>query len=251
MKKIALSLILILIACLTLVSCSDYDEDYVYDGTALVGKWQEKDFDEGFYKIYDFKADGTVTYTYYTYGMIFDTEYGVSTQKYKVEGNNTLVITQKYNGKEVDTRVNFSIDEKGNFVMVSDGDEINKLEPYKLEYDEVSPLMGKWVDKNVVNGVEQTDLFWFCGDSECYIFPNVSGKIGDDVDEFTKDYINSEVGFVDTMLYSTKGKKIYLCFADDTIISEDSVLHGEYKIENGKLTIISDGETVVELERYE
>ncbi|MBQ2735858.1 MAG: hypothetical protein IJF26_00305 [Clostridia bacterium] len=252
MKKAILTVMVMLFACVLLTACSDYDEDYVYDGSALVGKWQEIEFDEGFYKVYDFKADGTVTYTYCIYGMICDTEYGMTTQKYRVDDTNTLVIIGNYNGKEVESKINFSISEDDKkLVMVENGEVINKLEPYKLPYDEVSPLMGKWISVNVVDGRTQTDLFWFSENNECFIFPNVSGKIGDDVDEFKKDYINSEVGFIQTMLYSTAKEKIYICFADEAIISEESVLEGKYEIKDGKLIISSDGEAVVELTRLD
>lgn len=256
MRKLALSLTAVVIliaamlACSTFIGCSDYDDDYVYDGKALVGKWQEVELDEGNYKIYQFYADGTVTYASCLYGMIPD---GYVTAKYKIEGNNTLVLTERINGKTEVSRMKFSINEDGILVLVSpiDEEEINKLEPYKLDYDEASPIMGKWVHKNVKNGVEQSDLFWFCDNSDCFIFPNVSGKIGDDVDEFIRDYINSEVGFIDTMLYSTRGGKIYICFADDTLISEKSVVFGEYKIIGNKLIISSEGEAILELERYD
>ena len=71
MKKIIL--ITIFIVCVVfLVSCSEYDKNYVYDGESLIGVWQERDLDEDFYKIYEFKADGTVTQTCYTQGIVND-----------------------------------------------------------------------------------------------------------------------------------------------------------------------------------
>ena len=71
------------------------------------------------------------------------------------------------------------------------------------------------------------------------------------MDEFTEDYINSEIGFVQTMLYSTKKNEIYLCFADEYIVQEESVIFGQYRIENDQLIISSDGKTVVVLERLD
>ena len=252
MKKAILTVMVMLFACVLLTACNGYDEDYVYDGKALIGKWQEIDFDEGFYKVYDFKDDGTVTYTYCIYGMICDTEYGMTTQKYRVDGTNTLVIIGQYNGKDIESKINFSINEdRSKLVMVESGEVVNKLEPYKLDYDDPSPLMGKWISVNNVEGRVQTDLFWFSKNNECFIFPNVSGKIGDDVDEFKEDYIDSEVGFIQTMLYSTAKEKIYICFADENIISEESVLEGKYEVKDGKLIISSDGKTVVELTRLD
>ncbi|MBQ9744114.1 MAG: hypothetical protein IJW19_03220 [Clostridia bacterium] len=249
-KKLILPLMLLFV-CVLMTSCDDPD-DYVYDGHSLVGKWQEVDFDEGFYKTYEFKADGTVTYAYCTYGMITDSDSGIATYDYRVDDNNVLVIIEEYNGKIAESKVQFMISEDGDRLkMYEDGDKINELERYKLEYDDPSPLLGKWVSVNQVNGATQTDLFWFSENSECFIFPNVSGKIGDDVDEFTEDYINSEIGFVQTMLYSTKKNEIYLCFADEYIVQEESVIFGQYRIENDQLIISSDGKTVVVLERLD
>ena len=241
MKKIIISVILVLLLPIILVSCNDYDEDYVYDGQALIGKWQELDFDEGFYKVYDFKADGTVTYASCIYGMIPD---GYVTAEYKVEGTNTLVLTEDLYGKTVVSRINFSINEKNVLVMFADGEVINKLEPYKLSYDEESPIKGKWLSVTPT----QTDLFWFGDDSECYVFPDVKGEIGENVDDFI---INGDFAYVKTILYSTEGNIVNLCFADEFIVSEESVITGEYKIENGKLVISSGGKTVIELERCE
>ncbi len=246
MKRLVLSLIIVILACVALVGCNDYDEDYVYDGKSLVGKWQEVDLDEGNYKVYEFYADGTVTYASCLYGMVPD---GYVTAKYKIEGNNTLVLTERLNGKTEVTRMKFSINEDDILVLVSPHDEevINQLQPYNLKYDNPSPIKGKWLSITPT----QTDLFWFLDDSECFVFPNVKGKIGDDVDEFISEYINSEVGFIQTILYSTEGKTVNLCFADEYIVSKESVITGEYEMKGNKLIISDDGEIVWEFVRYE
>lgn len=247
MKRLLLSLIIVVLACIALVSCSDYDDDYVYDGKSLVGKWQEVDLDEGNYKVYEFYSDGTVTYANCIYGIIPD---GYVTAKYKVEDNNTLVLTERVNGKTEVSRMKFSIDEDGILVLVSpfDKEEINKLEPYNLGYDEVSPIKGKWVDKNIINGREQTDIWWFLDESECFVFPDVRGKIDGEVDDFIQ---NGEYAYVKTVLYSTEGKTINICFADEYIVSAESVITGEYEIKGNKLIISNNGKTVYEFTRYE
>ena len=243
MKKLLLSLIMVIIVCVALTGCGDYDKDYVYDGVSLVGKWQEADLDEGNYKVYEFYADGTVTYASCIYGMVPD---GYVTAKYKVEGNNTLVLTERLNGKIMVSRMKFSISEDNVLVLVDEKteDEINKLEPYKLGYDEPSPIKGKWLSTTD----DRTDLFWFGDDSECLVFPDARGEIGDNVDEFIK---NGEYAYIMTVLYSTEGSTVNLCFADQYIVSEDSVITGEYKIENNKLIISNDGKVVYEFVRCE
>ena len=254
MKKLVFILMAVLFA-LMLVSCDEYDKDYVYDGTSLVGKWQEEDYEEGLYKIYEFKSDGTVTYTFYTFGIVYGDDLNGVTQEYWVEGNNTLVLVDNYNNgaNKIETRVNFSIDENKKLVLHSEGDDINILHPYSLPYDEVSPIVGKWISETVLeNGGIQKDLFWFLNSGECLIFANVSGEIGDDVDDFSEKYIDSEVGFIQTMLYATtRDSKINICFAGQSIISEDSVLQGTYSVSDGKLKIISEGEVIAEFVRLE
>ena len=51
MKKLILISVLAIIACFMISCGSKYNKDYVYDGTSLVGKWQEEDFDEKYYKM--------------------------------------------------------------------------------------------------------------------------------------------------------------------------------------------------------
>ena len=53
MKKIIL--ILSLVACLIsitlLMGCDLYNEDYVYDGSSLIGKWMDDDLDPNSYDV--------------------------------------------------------------------------------------------------------------------------------------------------------------------------------------------------------
>jgi len=247
MKIKVIPILMFLLSFVLLTSCNDYDEDYVYNGEALIGKWQETDFDEGFYKTYDFKADGTVICATCIYGMMPE---GSVAAEYRVDGTNTLILTENINGKKIVTRMKFSINEDNVLVLVDEQNEdvINKLEPYSLKYDEVSPIKGKWVDKYENNGREQTDVWWFLDDSECFVFPDARGQIGDDVYEFIND---GEYAYMMTVLYSTEKNTLNLCFADQFIVSKESVITGEYKIENNKLIISNGGKVVYEFERYE
>ena len=254
MKKLLVITVLILCAVF-LVSCSEYDRDYVYDGSSLVGVWQERDFDEKFYKIYEFKADGTVTQICYTNGIVNDISLSGNVQNYSVEDSNTLVLTYENsaNGKKTETRLKFSINGDRELVLHQDGDDLNVLVPYSLSYDrpDKSPVIGKWINEaKKENGEIQRDLYWFLETGECIIFANVSGEIGDNVDEFSEEYIESEVGFIQSMLFATSnGNKINLCFAGQNIVSADSVVQVEYEISGNKLFIKSEGEIIAEFVR--
>jgi hypothetical protein len=242
MKKLILITILIVCAVF-LVSCSEYDKDYVYDGESLVGVWQERDFDEKYYKIYEFKADGTIIQTSYIYGIVSDVSLVGEVQNYSVEDNNTLVLSEE--GSNLKTRLKFSISEDNELVLHQDGDDLNVLVPYSLSYDrpDKSPVIGKWMSETEKeDGTVQKDLFWFSDDGQCILFVDVSGEIGDDVDDFI---INGNHNGLESILYAThSGNKINLCFASRDIIGENSVLKGEYEISGDKLIIKAGGSSL-------
>ena len=244
MKKLILISVLAIIACFMISCGSKYNKDYVYDGTSLVGKWQEEDFDEKYYKIYDFKADGTVTFSYYTYGISYGESYGSRTQDYRVDGANTLVLIEDYNGKKIESKFNFSINEDGSLVLNADGEDVNILMSYSLPYDDgdKSPVVGKWLDKTENGG----DLFWFLDSGECMIFANVKGEIPEDVADIDKS--NFDFDLIQTMLYVTYGNKMNILFSDEFMVSPENVGITEYKIEGDKLVIGSDKEAIT-LER--
>ena len=247
MKKLILITVLVLCAAF-LISCSEYDKDYVYDGTSLVGIWQERDFDEKFYKIYEFKADGTVTQICYTYGIVNNVSLYGETQNYKIEGNNTIILetVNPNTGKTVEeVRFNFSINGDKELVLHQDGEDINVLVPYDLPYDrpEKSPVIGKWIiETEKSDGSVQKDLFWFRDNGECIVFADISGEIGDDVNEFAE---HGNHNGLESILYATgSGNKINLCFASRDIVREDSVLKGEYEISGDRLIIKSGGQSL-------
>ena len=242
MKKIIL--ITIFIVCVvSLVSCSEYDKNYVYDGESLIGVWQERDLDEDFYKIYEFKADGTVTQTCYTQGIVNDVSLTGEVLSYIVEGSNTLILSEE--GSNLKTKLKFSINKDGELVLHQDGDDLNVLVPYNLSYDrpDKSPVIGKWMSETEKeDGTVRKDLFWFSDDGQCILFVDVSGEIGDDVDDFI---INGNHNGLESILYAThSGNKINLCFATRDIIGENSVLKGEYEISGDKLIIKAGGSSL-------
>ena len=128
---------------------------------------------------------------------------------YIVEGSNTLILSEE--GSSLKTKLKFSINEDGELVLHQDGDDLNVLVPYSLSYDrpDKSPVIGKWISETEKeDGTVQKDLFWFLGDGQCILFVDVSGEIGDDVDEFT---INGNHNGLESILYAThSGNKINL-----------------------------------------
>ena len=247
MKKVIIAALLSLIVCF-LVSCgSEYDKDYVYDGESLLGRWQEVDYDERLYKIYEFKNDGTVTFRYYTYGIVYSDSYGTRTQEYRTEGTNTLILVEEFNGKKIDTEFKFSINKDGRLVMHADDTDVNVLEPYDLGYDigNESPVVGKWMNKTDSGN----NLFWFRETGACIIYYNMTGTVPDKIEDMDTDpSINFDL--VGSMLYSTKGDKINVLFSDKYEVAYQNVGRGNYEI-NGNKLIISTDKGSFELERCE
>jgi len=233
MKKLIFAAVLIIFVCFMISCGSEYNKDYVYDGESLVGKWQEVDFDEEYYKLYEFKADGTVTFSYYTFGISYGNDYSTRTQDYRVDGTNTLVLIEDFNGKKIESEFDFSINEDGRLVLHADDTDVNILEPYKLKYDDAdkSPVVGKWLDVRE-NG---TDLFWFLETGECMIFANVKGEIPDDVSEIENE--DFEFDLIQTMLYATYEDKINILFSDQFVVSPENVGVADYEINGDTLTI--------------
>lgn len=236
MKKLILIAVLVICVCFIISCGSEYNKDYVYDGESLIGKWQETDFDEKYYKIYEFNGDGTVTFSYFTYGISYGDSYSSRTQDYRVDGTNTLVLIEDFNGKNMESEFDFSINEDGRLVLHADDTDVNILEPYKLGYDDIdkSPVIGKWVDKTD----KGTDLFWFLETGECMIFANIKGEIPDNVDDIDK--AGFEFDLIQTMLYATNGDKIHILFSDEFMVSAENVGIAEYEINGDTLSIGSD-----------
>ena len=74
MKKLAFALCFVLLLSLTLIGCdryvSKYDENYVYDGESLLGKWQETSHNDEFYQVYNFTSKSDVILTSYSFGIM-------------------------------------------------------------------------------------------------------------------------------------------------------------------------------------
>ena len=155
MKKILILTLLILSAlCLFSCSCSGFDkfdEDYVYDGHSLIGKWQEEDYDTSFYFTYEFFENGKFEQRQYRYGI----EVTKSAGTYTAEGNKFVVEFKNYDGTSSFVENKFCITEDGELVMVY-LDEQNQMEekemvlvPFNITHSETnSTLLGAWEDSS-------------------------------------------------------------------------------------------------------
>lgn len=167
MKKLLIISVLILsFACL--ISCgSKYDEEYVYDGGALVGKWQEESLDEKYYITYEFLADGKLIQTAYVYGIEIEQEIG----SYEAKGSKLTLIFDD-NGTPVRIDNKFTITDSGELVMVylSKQNQMQEMEaiyiPYEMEYNQENPLVGTWENTAV------EDELWIFGDDFVLTMPN-------------------------------------------------------------------------------
>ena len=149
MKKLLLiSLVVISVFCL--FSCgSKFDEDYVYDGHSLVGKWQEEDYDESFYITYEFFADGKFEQRQYSYGI--ETSWSQGT--YTAEGNKFVVEFKNYDNTSSYVENKFCITEDRELVILY-LDEKNQMEekemvlvPFNITHSETDQkLLGTWED---------------------------------------------------------------------------------------------------------
>ena len=189
MKKIIiLSLVILTIACL--FSCgSKFDEDYVYDGHSLVGKWQEEDLNDEYYITYEFFADGTLIQTAYVYGIETEKEVG----KYEAEGT-TLTMIFDDNGSFVRIENKFSMsDDELVMVYLSKQNQMQETEaiyvPYEMEYNEENPLVGTW------ENTAYKDELWVFGEDFVISIP---GK------ERTEK-----------LAYSIKGDTVYMLYMID------------------------------------
>jgi len=190
MKKIiTLSLLIFTFACL--FSCgSKYDEEYVYDGQSLVGKWQEENLNEEYYITYEFFADGKMVQAAYIYGIEIEREVG----RYEAK-NSQLALIFTDNGKDVRIENKFTVTEDGELVMVylSKQNQMQEMEaiyiPYEMEYNKENPLLGTW---------ENTEI-----EDELWIFDS----------EFVVTLPN-EVK-TEKMAYSVNGNKLYLLYMID------------------------------------
>ena len=149
MKRLIAIFVLVFSLSLVLISCGDkyvskYDENYVYDGVSLVGKWVENNHDDEYYQVYEI-SDDEIILTSYSYGI----EMQQILATYKVEGNNTLAVSW---GDGYVDRNNFSITEDNIFVLTQViASETGEMEliPYNLDWNtNNSDLVGTWVSND-------------------------------------------------------------------------------------------------------
>ena len=195
MKGIMKKAVLILVLCcfaLCLFACgSKYDENYVYDGQSLVGKWQEEDIAYEDYYTYEFFADGKMELKQFIYGMEVSCEVGT----YTVDGNRLEVLFREDDGRVSEIENKFSITSDGELVMVrlSTSNQMQEVEtvyvPFEPVFNLKNELVGTW---------ENTKE-----DGECWIFDgNYEITIPNEVKE-------------EKMLYSIKDDTLYMLYLID------------------------------------
>lgn len=167
MKKI-ITLTLLFLAFACLFSCGNkFDEEYVYDGQSLVGKWQEENLAEDYYITYEFFADGKLLQTAYVYGIEIEKEVG----SYEAEGTKLTLIFDD-NGTPVKIENKFSITDDKELVMVylSKQNQMQEMEavyvPYEMEYNKENPLIGTW------ENTEYKDELWIFGEDFVISLPS-------------------------------------------------------------------------------
>lgn len=211
MKRFFAVILTVAFLCIFLASCgeekSKYEDDYVYDGTSLIGTWQESDQNDEYYQTYTFTKD-KITLSSYTFGIKMQELIAT----YKVEGDNTLVVEWGNDGY-VD-RNKFSINKDSTLVIAQVYDsETSEMElvPYNLGWNKSnSDIVGSWVSK----------------DYEGEVFTFKSG------------YTLLVEGFTDTytMEYAIKGDTI--AFGGEFVDGfKEEVTVMTYKIEGDTLTL--------------
>ena len=217
MRKIVLtvSIIACLLALLLLSSCGDlYDEDYIYNEGALVGKWVDEKLNDSSYDVYEFIDNERVILTTNCKGIELDRLEGA----YTVEDNNKLVIQSEF-GKEY---IRFSITKDGRLVILTLNDldrpseDERVMEKYALDYNKgENNLVGTWKSKD--------------NENEKFIFN----------EDFTGKSIGlSKKGEVVEykLYYSYKGSELNIII-EYMIGYEEMVRTTEFKIENNILTM--------------
>lgn len=203
---------------------SAYNSRYKYDGVSLVGTWQEKEnFTDSFYKIYEFRTDGKAITSLYVYGIEAVRD---ELSTYRIEDQNTLVITYTVDGVIQSDRTKFSISEDGKTLVLRQNGRNTVLKAYDLDYNKDTAIFGEWT--NTEN-------------------PEMKYTFADDYTGTASDESASN-----KTVFSTKNGTLYL-FIDENIIvpdadyglSEKYIIPYEYEVENDTLTLKgTDGKTV-------
>jgi hypothetical protein len=215
--KRAIAYLLIAICVFALVSCEScdkYDEDYVYDGKSLVGKWVDSSINENSYDVYHFVDNTRVILTTNCYGIELKRLEGT----YSVTDNNKIHIKSNF-GNEY---VRFSITDEGELVLKTLNDMNIPEETervmirYNLTYNQSNErLLGTWASVDNPN--------------ERYIFnEDYTGKV---IGEAQSGDI-AEYKFY----YSTKANKLYI-IVEYTIGYQEKVKEVEVSIHNDTLIL--------------
>lgn len=220
MKAKIISIILVLVALFTITSCKK--NDYKYDGTSLIGKWQNANPDHSAYSVYEFEGGGAnynnATVTIYIYGI----EAVRTEATYRVEDDNVLVLDFGDGLNNTSTeRYEFSISDGK--VYIKDRNN-TVLEPYSLSYNEDPSIYGTWRDTDAPDNV------W----------------------SFRSDYsgLVTDEKTTNSIYYSTEGKTLNV-FVDENFSSvngeytfkAENVLRYQYEIDGDILTMTIDGNT--------
>lgn len=213
MKKIV-GILLILMSMLCLFACGDkFDEDYVYDGHSLVGKWQEEDYDESGYISYEFFDDGKFEMKEYSYGIELHSEVGT----YTAEGNKFVVTFKNYDGTYQYVENKFCITEDNELVMIY-LDKENEMEekemvliPFEIDFVESNAqVVGTWED------IAHEGELW----------------------KFNKDYTGTISNGSETYAIRYSVHDDYLYIATELIPGAvDNLIEYEFDIDDGILTI--------------
>ena len=194
---------------------SAYNSKYQYDGGSLVGKWQERDnFDDAFYKTYEFFSNGKVVTTYYVYGIEAIKD---ELSTYRIDDKNMLIITYTGENNVIDnTETRFSISNDKSTLVLKNGTNYTVLKRYSLEYNKDEQIYGEWAQIDAPQNVYT----------------------------FKQDYTGtiSDASVTNQTCYSTNGDTLYLfinenLFVQDYTLSKDFVIDCKYKIENDVLTL--------------
>ena len=192
MKKIFFTLILCALA-LCLFSCGNkFDENYVYDGTSLVGTWQEEEIDYADYYTYTFHQNGKMELKQFIYGM----EVAADEGEYTIKDNKLEVLFPEDNGKTALVENRFSITDDGELVMVrlNTANQMEEIEAIYIPYEPVfnleNQLVGTWENEDV------KDELWIFGDNYEITIPNIEKT--------------------EKMLYAVDDDKIYMLYLIDS-----------------------------------
>ena len=213
MKKLFVGIILLVIvigACAC--GCDDgyvskYDENYKYDGTSLIGKWQESDLSDEDYETYEFYSDNTLLRIRYILGI----EIGRISGTYEVKDDNLMCMLWEGSGEAVYSTFSITDDY---LVFRREGAEL-ELVPFVQRYNKSnSELVGTW---------------------ESLDYKNESFTFNEDCTAIAKGSEGTA-----SIYYSTKDSYVYIC--TEFVEGTPNIEAMEYEIDGDTLTLSGQGE---------